>query len=228
MAALFMVFLLVAFLVTDIIYRRVLAKKVTVAAPVTETIPIPFDLQLEKLTFPGGLFFHQGHTWAKLETSGNIKIGLDDFIQKIIGRIDGIKPRKVGDSIFQGDKIFTIEQGRRKAEFNSPVDGVIDSINEEIVSNPKGIKENPYEMSWIYSVKPTNLPSNIKSLSVAEDALAWLKKEVQKFREFIAEQFIEDKMLGKTLADGGVPIEGVMEHMDDFSWMKLQEEFLAK
>jgi hypothetical protein len=35
-------------------------------------------------------------------------------------------------------------------------------------------------------------------------------------------------MLGKTLADGGVPVEGVMEHMDDFSWMKLQEEFLAK
>ena len=228
MAALFMVFLLVAFLVTDIIYRRVVSKRLTKTAPLTEKIPIPLDLQLEKLALPGGLFFHQGHTWAKLETSGNIKIGLDDFIQKIIGRIDSIKPKKVGDSIFQGDKIFTIKQGKRKAEFNSPVDGVIDSINEEIINNPKGIKENPYDMSWIYSIKPTNLPSNIKSLSVAEDALAWLKKEVQKFREFIAEQFVEDKMLGKTLADGGVPVEGVMEHMDDFSWMKLQEEFLAK
>jgi glycine cleavage system H protein len=228
MAALFMVFLLVAFLVTDIIYRRVQAKKVTVAAPAAERIPIPFDLQLEKLALPGGLFFYQGHTWAKLDTSGNVKVGLDDFVQKIIGRIDGIKPRKVGDSIFQGDKIFTIEQGKRKAEFNSPVDGVIDSINEAIVSNPKVIKENPYENGWIYSIKPTNLPTNIKSLSIAEDALAWLKKEVQKFREFIAEQFVDDKMLGKTLADGGVPVEGVMEHMDDFSWMKLQEEFLAK
>jgi len=228
MAALFMVFLLVAFLVTDIIYRRVIAKKVMVEAPAVERIPIPFDLQLEKLALPGGLFFHQGHTWAKLDTTGNVKVGLDDFVQKIIGRIDGIKPRKVGDSIFQGDKLFTIQQGKRKADFNSPVDGVIDSINEEIVTNPKAIKENPYEMGWIYSIKPTNLPTNIKSLSIAEDALAWLKKEVQKFREFIAEQFVSDKMLGKTLADGGVPVEGVMEHMDDFSWMKLQEEFLAK
>lgn len=228
MAALFMVFLLVAFLVTDIIYRRIQTKRAIVAAPDTGRIPIPFDLQLEKLALPGGLFFHQGHTWAKLDTTGNVKVGLDDFVQKIIGRIDKIKPRKVGDSIFQGDKLFTIQQGKRKAEFNSPVDGVIDSINEEIVSNPKAIKENPYEKGWIYSIKPTNLPTNIKSLSIAEDALAWLKKEVQKFREFIAEQFVSDKMLGKTLADGGVPVEGVMEHMDDFSWMKLQEEFLAK
>ena len=228
MAALFMVFLLVAFLVTDIVYRRIRAKKATATAPVSERIPIPFDLQLEKLALPGGLFFHQGHTWLKLDTSGSVKVGLDDFVQKVIGRIDKIKPRKIGDSIFQGEKLVTIQQGKRKAEFNSPVDGVIDSINEEIVSNPKGIKENPYEKGWIYSIKPTNLPTNIKSLSVAEDALAWLKKEVQKFREFIAEQFVDDKMLGKTLADGGVPVEGVMEHMDDFSWMKLQEEFLAK
>ena len=228
MAALFMVFLLVAFLVTDIIYRRIQTKRATIEAPATERILIPFNLQLEKLALPGGLFFHQGHTWVKLDNTGNVKVGLDDFIQKIIGRIDGIKPRKVGDSIFQGEKLVTIQQGKRKAEFNSPVDGVIDSINKEIISNPKVIKENPYENAWIYSVKPTNLPTNIKSLSIAEDALAWLKKEVQKFREFIAEQFVSDKMLGKTLADGGVPIEGVMEHMDDFSWMKLQQEFLAK
>ena len=49
-----------------------------------------------------------------------------------------------------------------------------------------------------------------------------------KFKDFISEQFVQDKQLGKTLADGGIPSEGVMEHMDDFSWMKLQEEFLAK
>lgn len=228
MAALFIVFLLVAFLVTDIIYRKIQAKKATVQVPVVAKAPIPFDLQPGKLALPGGLFFHRGHTWAKLDPSGNIKVGLDDFVQKIIGRIDAIKPRKVGDSISQGDKIFTIEQGKRTAEFNSPVDGVIDSINEEIVSNPGVIKENPYESGWIYSIKPTNLSTNIKSLTIAEDALTWLKKEVQKFREFIAEQFVEDKMLGKTLADGGVPVEGVMEYADDFSWMKLQEEFLAK
>ena len=149
MAALFMVFLLVAFLVTDIIYRKVQANKATVQIPTVEKIPIPFDLQLEKVALPGGLFFHQGHTWAKLDTSGNVKVGLDDFVQKIIGRIDGIKPKKVGDSISQGEKIFTIKQGKRKAEFNSPVDGVIDSINEQIVSNPKGIKENSYETSLI-------------------------------------------------------------------------------
>jgi hypothetical protein len=30
------------------------------------------------------------------------------------------------------------------------------------------------------------------------------------------------------MADGGLPVEGIMEYMDDFSWLKLQEEFLTK
>jgi len=228
MAALFMVFLLVAFLVLDIVYRKFQAREVAVESPATEKAPFRFDLPLEKLALPGGLFFYPGHTWAKLDAAGTVKVGLDDFVQKVIGRIDAIAPRKVGDTVFQGEKLITIQQGKRKADLNSPVDGVIDSINEAVINHPAAIKENPYEKGWIYTIKPTNLPGNIKSLSIADEALAWLKNEVQKFKDFIAEQFVEDKMLGKTMADGGIPVEGVMEHADDFSWMKLQEEFLAK
>ena len=230
MAALMMVLTFVAFLMTDIIVRRVQTKRaVATANLVTETgFTIPFGLKVEDLALPGGLFFHQGHTWAGLDASGKIKVGLDDFVQKILGRIDGIKPIKIGAHINRGEKIFSLVQGKRKADFHSPVDGVISSINEEVISNPAVLKENPYEKGWIYAIKPTNLAHDIKSLSIAEEARSWLKNEVQKFKEFIAEQFVQDKMLGKTMADGGLPVEGIMEYMDDFSWLKLQDEFLTK
>jgi glycine cleavage system H protein len=230
MAAILMVFTFLAFLVTDIILRRVQAKKALATAESSaEFAPgIPFGLKAEDMALPAGLFFHQGHTWAGIDTSGSIKIGLDDFIQKVLGRIDSVKSIKVGDAVEQGEKLFTIQQGERKAEFNSPVEGVISSVNEEVIKNPNLLKEKPYENGWIYSIKPTNLQDDIKTLTIATEAKNWLKYEVQRFKDFIAEQFVQDKMLGKTMADGGLPVEGVMEHMDDFSWMKLQEDFLAK
>ena len=227
MAALFLVSLFALFLVTDIIVRKFQTKSAIATVANTETT-VPFGLKVEDLALPSGLFFHAGHTWAGIDISGKIKIGVDDFANKILGRIDDIKLLKVGDPISKGEKMFSIKQGKRNADFNSPVDGVITSINEEVLNNPKALKENPYEKGWIYSIKPTNLSQDIKSLSVAEEAMTWLKNEVQRFREFIAEQFVNDKMLGKTLADGGIPVEGVMEYMDDFSWMKLQEDFLTK
>ncbi len=229
MAAIFMVFLFLMFLLTDIVVRKIQTARAT--APVdllAETgTAIPFGLKVSDLALPGGLFFHQGHTWAGIDASGKIKIGIDDFAQNIIGNIDNVKLYKVGDSVSQGDKVLTIEQGKRKAEFNAPVDGVISAINEEVLKNPQLLKNNPYK-GWIYSITPSNLAQNVKSLSVAEEAKNWLKNEVTRFKNFISEQFVEDKVLGTTMADGGMPVEGIMQHMDDFSWMKMQEEFLAK
>jgi glycine cleavage system H lipoate-binding protein len=227
MAALFMVGLFLAFLVTDIIYRKVQTEKSLAPVPASDLM-IPFQLNTENMALPGGLFFHQGHTWAGIESSGTIKVGIDDFAQKILGRIDGLKLQKVGDSVAKGDKILVVQQGNRKAEFNAPVDGVISSINDEIIEKPELLKENPYEKGWIYSIQPTNLADNIKSLVINNDATNWLKKEVSRFTDFISEQFVQDKALGKTLADGGQPVDGILEQMDDFSWMKAQEEFWAK
>jgi glycine cleavage system H protein len=230
MSAIFLILTFALFLVADIIVRKVQSRKAVAAnaEPKMNNKPVPFGLEAEDLALPGGLFFYKGHTWAGIESSGKVKVGLDDFSQKIFGKIDGVNVKKVGDTISRGEKIFAVKQGERTAEFNSPVDGVINSINDEVVKNPNVLKDNPYEDGWVYSIKPTNLANDIKSLSVAEEALTWLKYEVMRFKRFVAEQFVNDKMLGKTLADGGIPVEGVMEQMDDFSWMKLQEEFLQK
>src|SRR3990172_9201279 len=37
---------------------------------------------------PGGLFFHSGHTWAKLEPSGTVQVGLDGFARAVNDQIN--------------------------------------------------------------------------------------------------------------------------------------------
>ena len=209
------------------IVQKSKAKKATVPA-IDAGKSISYGLKADDLALPADLFFHRGHTWAKLDASGKIKIGMDDFAQKVLGRLDRVKLLKIGDSVHKGDNIFTVKQGKREAVFNSPVDGVISEVNDDVSKNPALIKDNPYDKGWIYAITPSNLAANIKSLSVAEDAMKWIKLEVQRFEKFISEQFSEDKMLGKTLADGGIPVEGVMEHMNENSWFKMQEKFLTK
>jgi len=230
MAAIFMVSLFLMFLLTDVLVRKIQSvRSVAPAMGLTKNdLRIPFGLQVADLALPNGLFFHQGHTWAGVDSSGKVKIGLDDFAQNILGRIDAIKLPRVGDKISKGEKVFAIVQGKRKAEFTAPVDGVITAINNDVLSQPELVKKNPYDKGWIYAVEPNDLAHNLRSLTIAEEAKSWLKKEITRFKEFIAEQFIEDKLLGTTMADGGMPVNGIMEYMDDFSWMKMQEAFLSK
>src|SRR4030067_2915148 len=47
---------------------------------------------LPEFRLPGGLFYHSGRTWAHVTPSGEAQIGLDDFAQGILGRIDRSEP----------------------------------------------------------------------------------------------------------------------------------------
>ncbi len=62
---------------------------------------------------PGGLFVHGGHTWAKLDPSGAVQVGLDGFSgeQGILGRVDRFELPPDGATVRQGEPAFAALQG---------------------------------------------------------------------------------------------------------------------
>lgn len=65
----------------DQYFEDVLAAK-TRHVPTTITNVKGFDV-------PRDYHFHNGHTWARIESGGNLRIGLDDFSLKVFGQADG-------------------------------------------------------------------------------------------------------------------------------------------
>ena len=64
-----------------------------------------FHLPLE------GMYFHQGHSWAKPEGDNVVRVGIDDFAQKLVGKIDAIKLPQVGSQVSQGEKAWSLQVG---------------------------------------------------------------------------------------------------------------------
>ncbi|MGD0263776.1 MAG: hypothetical protein ABSD47_02330, partial [Candidatus Methylomirabilota bacterium] len=86
MVAILVVFTIILFIAADLVVQWVRARRAKPAlasspkaAGVTDLL-VP-SLQLERFSLPGGLFFYRGHTWANLLFSGQVKVGVDDFIQ---------------------------------------------------------------------------------------------------------------------------------------------------
>jgi len=177
---------------------------------------------------PLGIFFHKGHTWANLLVSGYVKVGMDDFAQRSIGKIDEIELPPIGEEVRQGGKIFTIKQGARKATFHAPVDGVISSVNHMLLENPEVIKRDPYLDGWVCAIKPSNLGENIKTLKVAKDAAIWLKEEITKFKEILMGRSLQLMPAYANIQDGGDIIDGLLEMLGDEQWELFNSEFLKK
>ncbi len=163
---------------------------------------------------PGGLFIHSGHTWAKLDVSGSMQVGLDGFAQGILGRIDRYELPATGTELRQGEPAFAAFQSGKRIEFVSPVDGVVCAVNDQINAGLKEAKEKPYEKGWAFAIRPLDLTRNMRRLRIGPAASAWLANEVQAFSEFLTLHRAVPEGVGVTLPDGGAHAEGIMENMN--------------
>ncbi len=234
MVAILVVFTIMLFIATDLLVQWVRARRAKWAQAsqskvtgVTDLL-IP-SLQLEHYGLPGGLFFHRGHTWVNLLFSGQVKVGADDFIQKLLGRIDAITLPPVGAEVKQGEPFAAIRQGGRTVLLAAPVDGEVCAVNGELAKIPGLIKRDPYTRGWLVAVRPKNLTANLSRLAIGEGAVAWLKGELAGLREFLHVTLAlqRDALVGVTAADGGLVADGLLEHLDNDIWAAFQSKFLG-
>jgi len=228
MVAIFVILTIVALITADSIVQWAEAKKAQQARrPALQPLgSLRPAFAFAGVSVPKGVFVDAGHTWVELNVSGRARVGLDDFVQRAIGRIDAVELPQAGQEIRRGEKLFAIRQGERTAVFTAPIDGEISSVNDTLARHPEAIKTDPYEQGWVCALNPKNLARNLRQLSIAEEALAWLNKEVQKFQAFIAARPFETMALGQVLQDGGQLTDGVLELMDEETWHRFTSEFL--
>jgi glycine cleavage system H lipoate-binding protein len=211
-----MVAILVALTILGCIAVELFLKRKEKAAEARSALePAALFLSKAAQEFPGGLFVHSGHTWAKLDSYGGaMQVGLDGFARGILGRVDRIELPGNGAKVRQGEPAFTILQSGKRIEFVSPVDGIVCAVNERINVDPAEARKEPYEKGWMFMLRPSNLSRDLKKLRIGAEASAWLEREARGFTEFISLHRAVPAGVGATMADGGTPVEGILESMD--------------
>ncbi len=175
------------------------------------------------ITPPANVFLHEGHTWAAVEKSGEAEIGVDPLARKAIGKIDGIGLPEVGLKVRRGEKLFSLRQGVRAADFVSPVDGVVTEVNDSLARSA-GMDS----AEWICKVSPRNLSDDLKVMKIAEDGVRWIYDELSRLQEMVAMQMPRLQTVGVTMQDGGLALDNLLEALDDEAWQAFNEQFLNK
>ena len=189
------------------------------AAPVVQPVR-------RQIALPAGLFLDSGHTWTALEPSGRIRVGLDDLVRGAIGHIDKLELPEPGTEVKRGQPLFALVQAGRRVDLVSPVDGVVSSVNPLVADTPGPVAADPYYRGWVCALSPKNLAASLRRLKVADEAIAWLRAERDRFEKFVAAQAWRSPVPGMAMADGGKPADGVLGHLDDEAWATFGRDFL--
>lgn len=182
------------------------------------------------LRIPQGLFFSNNHTWAHLEMSGNASVGIDDFLQHVTGKVNITNLKKPGTYISKGEFLVDIARNGKTLHINAPISGKITDTNTRLINNPGVINEDPYGDGWIYKINPSDWIEETESYYLANGALAWSKKEIERLKNFISVS-INKYSMGTSqviLQDGGEMCDNPLSELPGEAWLDFEDKFLKQ
>jgi glycine cleavage system H protein len=174
------------------------------------------------------VLYHQGHTWVKPEESepGLVKVGMDDFAQKMAGPMGLRNNPTVGTFIRQGERSWSLQDGEKSVDMLAPVSGIVVEVNiallaelEKNSQNIGALESDPYEKGWILKIRPENFERDSKGLLSGVLAKKWMEEVVNQLRLKMSPQ------LGAVLQDGGAPLSGMAKNIYREEWDLLLKEF---
>lgn len=91
--------------------------------------------------------------WCEVQGNGVYRIGIIDFAQKTLGDIVYLELPMVGELVKKDKPCLFIESRKSVVDILSPLSGIVEEVNQSLLTRPYLINESPYEQGWLLSIR---------------------------------------------------------------------------
>jgi len=166
-------------------------------------------------------YYLTGHTWARVEYGGRVRIGIDDFAQRLLGPQDKIELPRLGKEISQNEPHALLRRGKKAAEARSPVDGTVLAVNPKLQYHAEIANADPYNDGWLMLIQPSKLRTSLKNLLFGTESLAWFDDQANHLSQVV------HKTTGYAMAAaGGEMVKDIYGTLPGLNWDDLVQQFL--
>ncbi len=181
-------------------------------------------LNIGEFAIPGGVFISEGHCWAGIAQDGTVRVGIDDFAKKLIGKIDDIEFPNLGMTITKGQPLFSIKQGKKTIQFNSPISGQIAKINIDLSDNIGSLDYTTYEKNWLCVIDADKLDTELSQLKIGKNAVSYYQDEIDRYTKRIKDFIKNDERKKESFE----LYWGQLENLGEKDWYIITGEFFKK
>lgn len=199
--------------------QKQVVKQPVLQAARREATPRAVPALVAGFEVPTNLRYHPGHTWALSESPDRVRVGMDDFASKLVGKIERIELPQRGRWVRQGQKLFTIFRDGKSVDMVSPIEGTISDINEAVLNHPELARTDPYGDGWLIAVQSPDSKTNFRNLLGGALARWWTEESALRLQDRMP------AMAGALAQDGGVAVDDLTAHMPEQDWAEVTKEF---
>ncbi|MFO7713201.1 glycine cleavage system protein H [Desulfosarcina sp.] len=165
-------------------------------------------------------YYHMGHSWARFEHGGRVRVGLDDFAARLFGHLNTIDLPPLGAEVLQDRVGWTFGRENHRAAVLSPVTGTVLAVNHPVREHPQLVNEDPYGGGWLFILEPDIPKRNLKRLFFGQESVQWLDQESQKLHDLLGPPY---QLLAAT---GASAVRDIYGSVETLRWELLTAMFL--
>jgi glycine cleavage system H lipoate-binding protein len=183
----------------------------------------PVDVQhIQGIRVPHGIYLHRGHAWANLAADGQVRIGLDDFAVRMLGRMDRIDLPLMGKPLEQDRAGIGMRRGDLNARVLAPLSGVVTAFNPRVREDPAVLASDPYGDGWLLMLQPSRLREELRGLKMGTEATDFIESEIADLHQAL------ESHVGPLAADGGHLADDLIGNLPVGCWAAIARQILKE
>lgn len=127
------------------------------------------------MKFPKKLRYTREHEWVQIE-GNQATVGITDYAQHELGEVVFVELPKVGDSVTKDEPLGVVESVKAASDIYAPVSGEVTETNDDLVSSPELINDDPYGDAWLVRVEMSD-KAEIEHLMTAAEYQEYVEEE---------------------------------------------------
>ncbi len=186
---------------------------------------------VDSVAVPGHLAFTSNHMWIDISEHRSCHIGIDALLARVLGKIDGISFVTASGTAFPTASL-NVRGIDLLMAFPNQI--VITGLNTYLRSRPLNVTASPYTLGWFFEgveIKEIagHTPQKMDNGCLrGEQARDWMTAESQRITNYASERFTRARQKEfPTLMDGGIFVEGLVNHLSREEALQLFNEFFS-
>jgi glycine cleavage system H protein len=103
-------------------------------------------------SYPADLRYHPQHDWARIE-GDEATLGITWFAADALGDLVHFEAPAQGATATKDQSYGEVESVKAVSDLIAPLSGEIVAVNQEVVSAPETINEDPYGEGWLVRIR---------------------------------------------------------------------------
>ena len=107
------------------------------------------------MNVPADLKYTKSHEWVRLESNGDITVGITHHAQDLLGDMVFVENPAVGRKLAASEECAVVESVKAASDVYSPLAGTVSAVNAEVEQSPEKINQDAYS-AWMFKITPDN------------------------------------------------------------------------